>query len=53
VYILILITIINSHVSVTTAEFESSAGCLKAISAALELESKKDDIKIKARCVQK
>jgi hypothetical protein len=50
-YVLVLITMINTHVSVTTTDFESNAACLKAINAALDLEDR--EIKIKARCVAK
>jgi hypothetical protein len=50
-YVLILITMVNTHVSVTTADFASSATCLAAISSALDLES--SSVTIKARCVAK
>lgn len=50
-YVLILVTMINTNVSVTTTNFTSSATCLSAINSALQLES--SSITIKARCVAK
>ena len=50
-YVLILVTMINTNVSVTTTNFKSSTTCLAAISSALQLES--GSITIKARCVAK
>lgn len=50
-FVLILIVTANTHVSITTADFDSSAACLKAINTALDLEDR--EVKIKARCVQK
>ena len=49
--VLILIVTFNAHVTVTTADFDSNTACLKAISTALDLESR--EVKIKARCVAK
>jgi hypothetical protein len=49
-YTLVLLVIVNSNVSLTTVEFNSSAKCMKAIDTMLELE--KYGYKIKARCVQ-
>jgi hypothetical protein len=50
-FVLILVVMVNTHVSVTTSDFESSAACLKAISTALDLEDR--EVKIKAKCVAK
>ena len=50
-YVLMLIVMTNTNISVTTADFDSNAACLKAISTALDLESR--EVKIKARCVAK
>lgn len=50
-FMLILIVTVNTHVSVTTTEFESSAACLKAISTAIDLEDR--EVKVKAKCVAK
>ena len=50
-YVLILVVMINTNVSVTTTNFKSSATCLSAINSALQLES--SSITIKARCVAK
>jgi hypothetical protein len=50
-YVLVLIVMVNSSISVTTTNFKSSATCLSAINSALQLES--SSIAIKARCVSK
>jgi hypothetical protein len=50
-YFLILIVLSGSGVSTQSIPFESSAGCLKALSSVLEME-KGTHLTIKSRCVK-
>lgn len=50
-FVLVMIVMVNTHVSVTTTKFDSNTACLKAINAALDLED--SNVKIKAKCIAK
>jgi hypothetical protein len=50
---ILVITLFNKALSVSTISFSSESSCFQAISKSLEMENASSGIKIKARCVKK
>lgn len=48
---ILVVTLYNEAISVTSVTFTSEVNCLEAISKSLEMEKSKD-IKVRARCVK-